>query len=510
MNEVVNISIAGIAFTMDNDAYEVLSKYLNNLNDLYKSNPDGNEIITDIEARIVELILSKQNIENVVSKEVIDDIIKQLGLPDDMSAEKEGGNENDNADTDTEIDANANFQGSSSDEQFPRRFYRDSENSKVGGVCSGLARYFHIDPVIFRISMFVPIFFLIILPALNIDHFNGLIGSIFGAIILLYIILWISVPLAKTPRQKLEMRGKKVTAAEIERIMSNETGSSASESRQSDSLFAKMFTIIGRLLLFSIKLFAVLIGFMLALAAIGMVATIVVAITGKSLSLLGNNVLFNDPRILFEGISGISPGGFIAMTIGLALIPACLLIYLIVKIIFSLKSNNTPVWIAIGAWVFLAVYMLIITIDNSEKIKENAEKIDSHYIEARKFDTNIEDMDKIGLFVIYGDTLIKDNNVIQIDKFEKFGVKPENEEEKEEDISSVITNHGDTLILNNTVYNLERLINPIKDMTYRRNFKLDLVSEKKGYIESFDTYINWEGDTHTKHSIHPLTKTQPK
>ena len=79
MNEIKKCSIAGISFTLEKDAYEALQTYIKSLNDTYKNNPDGEEIIADIEARIAELILSTQPAEGIVAKPLIDNIIKQLG-----------------------------------------------------------------------------------------------------------------------------------------------------------------------------------------------------------------------------------------------------------------------------------------------------------------------------------------------------------------------------------------------------------------------------------------------
>lgn len=61
MKEVKKCSISGIAFTMEADAFQVLSRYLESLNDTYRNTDGGKEIVEDIEARIAELILSHQD-----------------------------------------------------------------------------------------------------------------------------------------------------------------------------------------------------------------------------------------------------------------------------------------------------------------------------------------------------------------------------------------------------------------------------------------------------------------
>jgi phage shock protein C len=60
--------------------------------------------------------------------------------------------------------------------ESPKRFYRSRYDTVLGGVAGGLARYFNIDPIIIRI-LFVAL------------AFAGAGG------IIIYIILWIAVPL---------------------------------------------------------------------------------------------------------------------------------------------------------------------------------------------------------------------------------------------------------------------------------------------------------------------------
>ena len=80
------------------------------------------------------------------------------------------------------------------DVDAPKRLYRDSEDVVVGGVASGLAAYFGIDPVFLRIAF-------ILLAFAN------------GVGVLIYLILWAAMPETKTAAQKLEMRGRPVNVA---------------------------------------------------------------------------------------------------------------------------------------------------------------------------------------------------------------------------------------------------------------------------------------------------------
>ena len=132
MKETTNVSIAGIAFRLDNEGYLQLKNYLTRIELGYKNNPDGAEILADIEARVCELILNQQSADQLVPADRIRDIIEQLGMPDDFPA-------TDNTETDgtgTSIDRNAvlpNEENGSGHSPLPRRLYRNPEGAKLGG-----------------------------------------------------------------------------------------------------------------------------------------------------------------------------------------------------------------------------------------------------------------------------------------------------------------------------------------------------------------------------------------
>ena len=143
MNEIKKCSLAGIGLTFEKVAYERLNDYLESLKKAYKGNADSEEILADIEARIVELILSAQSdVQNVVCLPLVENIIAQLGSPEDISGEEQSEQPK--------------------DVRIPRRLYRDLENSKLGGVCAGLAKYFKVEAVWLRLAMASPLILLII------------------------------------------------------------------------------------------------------------------------------------------------------------------------------------------------------------------------------------------------------------------------------------------------------------------------------------------------------------
>jgi phage shock protein PspC (stress-responsive transcriptional regulator) len=196
MKKSIIVNICGMVFHMDEDAYEVLNKYIAALNSYFSKQTGGREIVEDIESRIVELLqprlsASKQSI----TIEDIEEIISILGKPEDIAGSEENASDGRNSDS-----------ASSNQEKTSRRLYRDQENAVLGGVASGMGAYFDIDPVIFRIIFFALIF-------------AGGIGF------LLYLVLWISVPQAKTISQRLEMKGVNITVSNIEKKIREEYNS---------------------------------------------------------------------------------------------------------------------------------------------------------------------------------------------------------------------------------------------------------------------------------------------
>jgi len=192
MNKTVTINISGRQFFIDEDAYTRLNTYQKKVEQSFHNQDGGDEIIKDIEARIAELFEEKINRESdVVTLQMIEEMISIMGEPEEMTDEEDEKQSKSRPTSTSLIKAS-------------KRFYRDIDNRILGGVCAGLAAYFGIDSIIVRIIA------LILIPFTS------------GAIILIYIVLWMALPPAITTAQKLEMRGKHITINTIEESIKNE------------------------------------------------------------------------------------------------------------------------------------------------------------------------------------------------------------------------------------------------------------------------------------------------
>jgi phage shock protein PspC (stress-responsive transcriptional regulator) len=175
MKKTINAGIGGRSFTLDEDAYNRLDAYLKLFKARLKDVP-ATEVMDDIETRIAELFTEKVGSGGrVVDITLVEEVINQLGMPD--GSEVPGG-------AGTSGDTGAKSAAAAA----PHKLFRDPQNSRVAGVCAGLAQYFDLDVVLIRVLMLVAIF-----------------AATAG--IWIYIILWIVVPKAVTPAQQCEMRG---------------------------------------------------------------------------------------------------------------------------------------------------------------------------------------------------------------------------------------------------------------------------------------------------------------
>ena len=321
MNEIKKCSIAGISFTLEKDAYEALQTYIKSLNDTYKNNPDGEEIIADIEARIAELILSTQPADGIVAKPLIDNIIKQLGSAEEI--DEEGAELH--AET---IDQNGN-------PRIPRRLYRDLENKKLGGVCAGVANYFDVDSTWIRLAMFIP---LVITIFGSVDIFRWIApfsGNLFGFVIIGYIIMWFTIPAASSARQKLEMKGERVTARNI-----HEATQAPSLDERERTMLAKVVMAAGSLLLIIFKVIAlfILIGLVVGVSVLSFVA------------------LVTSPALLTtDFITGLALACFFMVII----LPILVLIYLTVMLLVSRRPSGKMMLAVFILWLLSLATMTI-------------------------------------------------------------------------------------------------------------------------------------------------------
>lgn len=190
MNKVISIHIASTPFFIDEDAYTLLQDYLQKLERWFGGKEGGKEIVSDIESRLSELFGERIAHKNsVLSIAMVREVIQIMGQPEDFTNETSDSSKEEKTYTQQKI---------------KKQWFRDIDNRALGGVCAGIAAYLNLDTVWVRIVF-------ALLPFLS-----------FGAIVPIYIVLWIAVPPARTTTQKMQMRGENITISNIEKSIKEE------------------------------------------------------------------------------------------------------------------------------------------------------------------------------------------------------------------------------------------------------------------------------------------------
>ena len=132
MKKTLTVNLGGTVYHIDEDAYKLLDTYLSNLRIHFCREEGAEEIVHDMELRISELFTDRlRDGKQVITIEDVEEIIAQMGKPEDLGDEADGGGE-------TSKDGSTYSQTA----KGPRRLFRDSDNKVLGGVASGLAAYF--------------------------------------------------------------------------------------------------------------------------------------------------------------------------------------------------------------------------------------------------------------------------------------------------------------------------------------------------------------------------------
>lgn len=160
MKQAFNVNIGGRAYNIDEDAYELLDKYLNDISS--RLTDTDVESMDDIESRIADIFdetISSQM--QVVNIELVRRAMAVIGRPEMFGGQKRG----------------FSYQQTAYPQE-PRKLYRSTTNKIIGGVCGGLAEYMNMDPTLVRVITVI-LFFATIL-----------------SIVPVYIVMWIVIPKA--------------------------------------------------------------------------------------------------------------------------------------------------------------------------------------------------------------------------------------------------------------------------------------------------------------------------
>ncbi len=193
MKKTLSITLGGRIFAIEEDGYAALDAYLQSLRTHFAQDPSVDELIQDIEYSFGEKFSEKLSKDKpAVTLTDVEAVIGVIGRVEEIASEDQ---------TTHDIPHSSETTTATTETATPpkKRLYRNMDDHVIAGVCSGVAAYFGIDPLAIRIL------------AIVLTFANG-IG------LLIYIVLWIAVPVAETSLQKLEMQGKEPNLNEFQEL----------------------------------------------------------------------------------------------------------------------------------------------------------------------------------------------------------------------------------------------------------------------------------------------------
>jgi phage shock protein PspC (stress-responsive transcriptional regulator) len=319
MNKTVTVNIGGMVFHIEEQAYDQLRKYLEAIRGYFTTSDGRDEIIQDIESRIAEMFTERIGTSRqVVISSDVEHIIDTMGRPEQVAgtdSEEQAGNKG-------YTEAGQPF---TSDARGYRKLYRDPDDKVISGVCSGISHYVGMDPIWLRL-IFAAAFF------------------IWGSGLLLYILLAIIIPKAKTTSEKLEMKGQPVNIDNIKRTIEDEVediksriSGKPSAGKRSQGAVSNFFDAIGGVLIAILKFF---VGFISVVLGI-ILFVILLALFITVLAMAG--VIGDATLPIFLTNSFLTPDQLTLATITLGVvlgIPIIVLIYRISRSLFKIKEES--------------------------------------------------------------------------------------------------------------------------------------------------------------------------
>jgi phage shock protein PspC (stress-responsive transcriptional regulator) len=318
MNKTVTVNLGGTVFHIDENAYEALIKYLNAIKMNFSTEDGRDEIMQDIESRISEMFRERiTDVAQVITLADVEAVTAVMGRPEQFE--------------DEESRAEAHTYAASSN--LKRRLFRNPDDKLVGGVCSGLAAYLDIDPVWIRLAW-------------------ALLFFLGGSGLLIYIILWIIIPEAKTTADKLQMRGEPVTVSSIGKNVKEEMesmkGRMSDGGKSAKSAVGRIFQAIGEVF----KFLFIALGKIIAVFFLLLGLVVSFAMFASLFGLVGFSFV-HYPSFLNHIFGSQAQFGWIwfgaVLLIG---IPFLMLAYAGAKMLFNIKRSSRIVgFSALGLWL---------------------------------------------------------------------------------------------------------------------------------------------------------------
>ncbi|SEN24807.1 phage shock protein C (PspC) family protein [bacterium A37T11] len=303
MNKTIIININGTVFHIEEDAYEVLRKYMIAIKKHFGYTNDSHEIVNDIENRIAEMFNDRiqEGKREVITMADVQEVCTQMGSVSDFDT-----SEADYAELENDLFG-------ASYNRNERKLFRDPEDRIFGGVCAGLGHYFNMEPRWVRV-----IFVLLFLFA--------------GSGFLFYLILWAVMPVAKSRADRMAMRGEAPNLQNFKRSFDEEMGGiRANFPGAADNLRHGLHSagnVLAKLFIILVKI----VGVFFIVGLCGGLVTLIISIFA-TFGFLGMD---NDMAMFpFNVIDPSYRNGLLISALVTAIIPIIALILLAIRILFN-------------------------------------------------------------------------------------------------------------------------------------------------------------------------------
>jgi phage shock protein PspC (stress-responsive transcriptional regulator) len=204
MKKNISINLQGLIFHIEEDGFDVLSRYLAEVKAHFANYRGHADIVSDIEGRIAELFSARLSpMQQVITLDDVNAMMAKMGRVSDFAPEADDDDEV----TAEEAAASASYARPGADAYTTaapgaasaaapgetKRLYRDMANRKIAGVAAGIAQYFAINPLWVRLGLVLVMVFWPAVHVWGFDH-DSVRFEFGGWVALAYIILWILLP----------------------------------------------------------------------------------------------------------------------------------------------------------------------------------------------------------------------------------------------------------------------------------------------------------------------------
>ncbi len=336
MKKNITMNLFGTLYAIDEDAYELLNTYLNNMKRYFSYKEGGEEIADDIEHRMAEL-LNDLRTDGVTAINIdhVKGIINRIGNPEEMEGDEK---------QETPSDGNAS-NGHKGMEWFRKNFgieshkklFRNPDDKIIGGVLSGIAYYFNIDAIWMRLFAILIFFFS------------------YGSPMIAYLILWLVMPVACTPEDRLMMKGIPVNMENIhDEILGETKRQTEKPAVQRHSIMNLFFKAV--IISFLCLIFLPFIGILLLLFFV--FSVVIVSLINHS-----ENMLIDFLGLRFEWIGLVTQNQNLLMFLVTGISVFLLLnltIYLFVRVIRHILGHASPLTVSqrtvcLVSWILLLI-----------------------------------------------------------------------------------------------------------------------------------------------------------